>query len=114
MTTLTPCALALRPGPDTNNPVDCLCLARGWAFGPARPARRAGNVAAQLLQRLAVVGSAAHCGVQGEAGHKARKGLVPAERQPEIQTGWLKPSMSAHSVCLKSFSLGIAPCTVFA
>ena len=25
--------------PDTNSPVDCLCLARGRANGPARPAR---------------------------------------------------------------------------
>ena len=46
--------------------------------------------------------------MQSEAGHKARKGLVPAERQPAIQAGWLKPLMSAHSGCLKSASLGIA------
>ena len=28
-----------QPSPDTNSPVDCLCLARGRASGPARPAR---------------------------------------------------------------------------
>lgn len=49
---------------------------------------RPGDVAAQLLQRLPVVGCAAHGGVQ------------------------LKPLMSVHSGCLKSPSLGIAPCTV--
>jgi hypothetical protein len=27
------------PSPDTSSPVDCLCLARGRATGPARPAR---------------------------------------------------------------------------
>ena len=27
-----------KPSPDTNSPVDCLCLARGRATGPARPA----------------------------------------------------------------------------
>ena len=25
--------------PDTNSPVDCLCLPKGWATGPTRPAR---------------------------------------------------------------------------
>ncbi len=30
-----------RRAPDTNSPVDCLCLASGWATGPARPARPA-------------------------------------------------------------------------
>ena len=29
-----------RLSPDTNSPVDCLCLAKGRASGPARPARR--------------------------------------------------------------------------
>jgi len=29
------------PSPDTNSPVDCSCLARGRATGPARPARPA-------------------------------------------------------------------------
>ena len=29
--------------PDTNSPVDCLCLARGRATGPARPARGLGD-----------------------------------------------------------------------
>ncbi|MCY7308488.1 MAG: type II toxin-antitoxin system ParD family antitoxin [Rhodoferax sp.] len=24
--------------PNTNSPVDCLCLAKSWATGPARPA----------------------------------------------------------------------------
>ena len=98
--------------PDTNSPVDCLCLRKGPATGRARPARRAVDAAAHLLQRLPVVGFAAHGSVQGEAGHKARKGLVSAERQPAIQAGWLKPLLSVHSACLKSFSLGIAPCTV--
>ena len=28
-----------KPSPDTNSPVDCLCLARSRATGPARPAR---------------------------------------------------------------------------
>ena len=28
-----------QPSPDTNSPVDCLCLARGPATGQARPAR---------------------------------------------------------------------------
>ena len=33
---------AIRAGlsPDTNSPEDCLCLAKGRACGPARPARR--------------------------------------------------------------------------
>ena len=30
------------PSPDTSSPVDCLCLARGRATGPARPARGPG------------------------------------------------------------------------
>ena len=30
------------PSPDTSSPVDCLCLARGRATGPARPARGLG------------------------------------------------------------------------
>ena len=29
-----------RLSPDTNSPVDCLCLAKGRACNPARPARR--------------------------------------------------------------------------
>lgn len=70
--------------------------------------RRSGDVAAQRVQPLAVVCINPHGRVQGEAGHKARKGLVPAERQPAIQAGWLKPSMSAQSICLKPFSLGMA------
>ena len=31
------------PSPDTSSPVDCLCLARGRATGPARPARGPGD-----------------------------------------------------------------------
>ena len=31
------------PSPDTSSPVDCLCLARGRATGPARPARGLGD-----------------------------------------------------------------------
>jgi hypothetical protein len=33
----------LRPSPDTDSPVDCLCLARGRATGPARPAQVRGT-----------------------------------------------------------------------
>ena len=33
------CGAARRRAPDTNSPVDCLCLASGRANGPARPAR---------------------------------------------------------------------------
>ena len=29
----------LRLSPDTNSPEDCLCLAKGRAYGPTRPAR---------------------------------------------------------------------------
>ena len=35
-----------QPSPDTNSPVDCLCLARGLATGQARPARGRGTSAA--------------------------------------------------------------------
>ena len=34
-----PAARRYKPSPDTNSPVDCLCLARGRATGPTRPAR---------------------------------------------------------------------------
>ena len=34
------------PSPDTNSPVDCLCLARSRAAGPTRPARGRGTNAA--------------------------------------------------------------------
>ncbi len=40
----------LRPSPDTDSPVDWLCLARGGATGPARPAQARG---AQLWGRRA-------------------------------------------------------------
>ncbi len=34
-----PAARRYKPSPGTNSPVDCLCLARGRATGPTRPAR---------------------------------------------------------------------------
>ena len=112
------------PSPDTNSPVDCLCLARGRATGPTRPARgrgtsaasrcmhssgditrcvvpsrqgvlsfsttcpaslhctrssvlrRAGDGAAQLLQRLAVIGTAAHSSMQAETVHVGTQRLL--------------------------------------
>ena len=33
-----------KPSPDSNSPVDCLCLARSRATGPARPARPGGRL----------------------------------------------------------------------
>ena len=38
--------------------------------------RWARDVAAQLLDCMAVIGAAAHCGVQAEAGHKGPQGAL--------------------------------------
>ena len=44
------------PSPDTNCPVDCLCLARGLATGPARPARPRGRLQRPARARVVRIG----------------------------------------------------------
>ena len=51
-------------------------LARGIGLYALVGQCRAGDVAAQLFQRLPVVGRAAHRSVQGEAGHKGPEGAL--------------------------------------
>lgn len=99
----------------------CLHVARGVALNPVVGQRRAGDVAAQLFQRFAVVRRATHCGVQAETLHVGAQApavsgmslLAPSlTGRPALPACAASscPSSSASWPCAPSSSGGAEPC----
>ena len=70
-----------RLSPDTNSPMDCLCLAKGRASGPARPARRVPVGFAAMCYLPSPTASlgldyAVSCGLQFVASHLLHSGFL--------------------------------------
>ncbi len=119
------CALARLCGgeeasPDTNSPVDCSCLASGWALAPSAACKARVSVGArtralrQLTRRICSSAanevSAASYAARPKPEHRSEVGAAGADRRTEAPARTLPRLCDPHGVCAKrEFKVGNGP-----
>ncbi len=119
------CALARLCGgeeasPDTNSPVDCSCLASGWALAPSAACKARVSVGArtralrQLTRRIcssaANAVSAASYAARPKPEHRSAVGAAGADRRTEAPARTRPRLCDPHGVCAKrAFKVGNGP-----
>ena len=99
-----------RQSPDTNSPVDCSCLAKGRATGPARPARHGRRLRWPQGARFVTVSAGVRLGQPGlphvlDQHAPAREHLHQPDDGRVQQRGWPPPCGSATSASSRRWSL---------